>query len=88
MPFNIDKCKVKHIGSRNCNHSYQMQGKLLKTETKESDLGVTISNDLKSTKHCRTASKRANTMLGFIAKKYKTPEVMLSLYSFWVRPHF
>ncbi len=89
MPFNVDKCKVMHIDSRNSIHSYHMQGKTLRTLTEESDLGVTIRNDLKSTRHCKSACKRANTMLGFIARnfKYKTPEVMLSLYNSMVRPH-
>ncbi len=40
-------------------------------------------------KDYRSASKRANTMLGFIARniEYKTQEVMLSLYNSMVRIH-
>jgi len=30
MSFNIDKCKVRHLGGRNCMHSYQLDGKDLK----------------------------------------------------------
>ncbi len=58
MPFNVDKCEAMYISFRNCNHSYNMQGKSLKTVTEESDLKVTISNDMKSTKHCRSSCKK------------------------------
>ena len=89
MSFNPDKCKVMHVGSRNSNFSYKMQGKPLQAVQEESDLGVTISSDLKHTKHCKAACKKANTMLGFIARnfEYKTPEVVLTLYNSMVRPH-
>ncbi len=55
----------------------------MKTVTEESDVRVTISSDLKSTKHCKSACKRANTMLGVIANnlEYKTPEIMMSFYN-------
>ncbi len=61
----------------------------LQTVQEEKDLGVTISTDLKHTKHCKSACKKANTMLGFIARnfEYKTPRVMLTLYNSRVRPH-
>ncbi len=64
-----------HIGSRNSNHTYYMGGEPLQTVQEEKDLGVTISADLKHTKHCKPACKKANTMLGFIARnfEYKTP---------------
>ena len=89
MPFNLDKCKVMHVGSRNPKRTYNMNGRPLQTVQEESDLGVTITNDLKPTKHCKLACKKANVMLGFIARNfdYKTPEVMLTLYNSLVRPH-
>ncbi len=63
-----------HIGSRNSNHTYYMGGEPLQTVQEEKDLGVTISTDLKQTIHCKSACKKANTMLGFTARnfKYKT----------------
>ncbi len=66
-----------------------MRGNPLKVVKGESDLGVTISSDLKHVNHCKNAYNKANTMLGFISRKfeYKTPEVMLSLYNSMIRPH-
>lgn len=77
------------IGSRNSNHTYHMGGEPLHVVQEERDLGVTISSDLKQIKHCKSACKKANTMLGFISRnfEYKTPGVMLSLYNSLVRPH-
>ncbi len=78
-----------HNGSRNSNHTYNMGGKPLQTVQEEKDHGVTISSDLKHTKHCKSASKKADAMLGFNARnlEYKTPRVMLTLYNSVVRPH-
>ncbi len=84
MSFNTTKYKVMHIGSRNSNHTYHMGAEPLQEVQEGKDLEVTISSDLRQTKHCKTACNKANTMLGFIGKnlEYKTPEVMLTLLSF------
>ncbi len=89
MTFNVDKCKVMHFGSRNSNHTYYMSGNPLQVVKEGSDLGVTISSDLKHVNPCKKAYNKANTMLGFISRNFesKTPEVMLSLYNLLVRPH-
>ena len=89
MSFNVDKCKVMHIGSQNSNHTYIMNGRPLQAMQEEKDLGVTISSDLKHANHCKKAYNKANIMLGFIARNFecKTPDVMLSLYNSMVRPH-
>ena len=52
MKFNIDKCKVMHIGYKNIAFSYQMNGHVLQKAESENDLGVTISNDLKVSDQC------------------------------------
>ena len=42
MLFNIDKCKVMHIGNNNGKAKYEMNGKLLEEVIEEKDLGVII----------------------------------------------
>ncbi len=66
-----------------------MGGEPLQVVQEERGLVVTISSDFKQTKHCKSACKKGNTMLGFIARnfEYKTPGVMLSLYISLVRFH-
>ncbi len=88
MPFHLSKCKAMHIGARNSNHVYNMSGNLLHILEK-SDIGVAVSSDLNHSKHCKLACRKANTMLGFIARNfdYKTPEVVLKLYTSMVLPH-
>ena len=89
MKFNVDKCKVMHVGYNNPKHKYSMLGKTLMEVTEEKDLGVVISDNLKSSKQCIAACQKANKVLGFIARnfEYKTPEIMLALYNALVRPH-
>ena len=47
MLFNVDKCKVMHIGLNNSKAKYEMNGKYLEEVTEERDLGVIFQNDLK-----------------------------------------
>jgi len=42
MEFNVDKCKVMHIGGRDDNSTYYMEGNELTKVSCEKDLGVWI----------------------------------------------
>ena len=89
MPFNIEKCKVMHIGNRNPNFKYKMRNHELISIDQEKDLGVIINQNLKMTDQCTAASKKANRMLGLISRNFglKSPEVTRKLYTAFVRPH-
>ena len=89
MPFNVDKCKVMHIGHRNPQTEYSLQGRLLESTVTEKDLGVVISSDLKFSKQCIEAEKKAQRMLGYIKRQfgYRNREIVLTLYNSLVRPH-
>ncbi len=52
MKFNVEKCKVMHIGISNDNVKYFMNGVELSVTNTEKDLGVMISNDLKPSNLC------------------------------------
>ena len=45
MMFNVDKCKVMHIGRTNAQHNYYMEDKQLDITEEEKDLGVIIQNN-------------------------------------------
>ncbi|KAK8406035.1 hypothetical protein O3P69_007038 [Scylla paramamosain] len=47
MSFNVDKCKVLHIGNNNDHTDYLMNGTELLKVKEEKDLGVIITSDLK-----------------------------------------
>lgn len=89
MEFNIDKCKVLHVGKNNRNHDYTLNGHKLQSVDQERDLGITVSSNLKTSLQCKQAYTKANRMLGLINRtmKNKTPEVMTRLYKSLVRPH-
>ena len=89
LNFNGDKCKVMHVGQNNIKYSYKLQEKNLLKVTEEKDLGVIVRSDLKCSTQCCVASRKANTILGFIARNFdcKAPEVITRLYTSLVRPH-
>ena len=86
MFFNVDKCKVLHIGNRNVQASYTMNGKQLAKVEQEKDLGVVISSDLKPSKQCSEVVKTANKLIGR-SFEFRTEEIILNLYNAIVRPH-
>ena len=70
MKFNVDKCKVLHIGKNNNRVRYVMNGQQLSAVSKEKDLGITISSDLKPGQHCSEVVKTANKLVGFIGRVF------------------
>ena len=89
MPFNIDKCQILHVGTRNPKFDYELCGEKLKNSSKVKDLGVTVESNLKFAKQCKDAAAKANRMLGFIKRNFsfKSKEIVLPLYKSLVRPH-
>ena len=77
-----------HIGNRNIECSYSMDGQWLNQVEEEKDLGVVFSKDLKSSKQCIEAKNKAMKMLGLINRNvaYKSKEVITKLYNSYVRP--
>ena len=47
MSFNVDKCKIMHLGYGNAKYEYELNNTTLSESTGEKDLGVLIDNDLK-----------------------------------------
>ena len=89
LEFNKDKCKVMHVGYNNEKYNYSLQGRNLIKTNEEKDLGIIVRSDLKSSAQCLAASRKANSILGFIARNFecKTPEVIMRLFTSLVRPH-
>ena len=89
MPFNCGKCKVMHIGDRNPQANYSLQGSEIQSVDQEEDLGIIISKDLKFTKQSIKVEKKAQKLIGYIKRqfKYRNKEIVLQLYTALVRPH-
>ena len=89
MPFNVEKCKVMHIGHNNLNANYELLGHNIESVDREKDLGVLISKDLKFSQQCIEAERKAQKLLGYIKRRfsYRNKEIVLPLYNSIVRPH-
>jgi len=89
MKFNVEKCKVMHLGCHNANSDYYMNGQLLQKTKAERDLGITITDDGKVAGQCEQAYCKANRMLGLVKRsvKYRHPKILIKLYKTLVRPH-
>ncbi len=55
-----------HVGINNDNVKYLMNGVELSVTNIETDLGVIISDDLKTSNQCWKVVKTANKLVGFI----------------------
>ena len=89
MLFNMDKCKIMHIGYNNGTAKYEMNGKYLEEVIEERDLGVIIQSDLKCSSQCIKAVNTANRILGMIKRTFcvRDKDIILQLYKSLVRPH-
>ena len=88
MSFNVNKCKVMHIGYDNPNHQYNLNGEILSSTTEEKDLGIVIDNELKFAKHIKSIVGKANRMIGLIKISFGTldDEMFFNLYNTLIRP--
>jgi hypothetical protein len=89
IQFNHKKCKVMHFGRANRKNVYRMGGHELEVTESERDIGVVVSNNLKTGENCVKAAKIAMTVLGQIKRsfKYRDKKVFPALYTRYVRPH-
>ena len=88
MEFNVDKCKIMHLGKHNPRHVYTMGGTDLTETTEEKDLGVLVDDKLDFGGHIKTIVKKANQRLGLIKKGFDCldKEMFMNLYPVLVRP--
>lgn len=89
LAFNVDKCKVLHLGRTNPYNKYKMAERYLEQVEEEKDLGVLVDNELKFHKQAAVASKTANSRLGLIKKSFAMLDMtsLPLLYTSLVRPH-
>jgi hypothetical protein len=89
MQFNVEKCKIMHIGHNNPGYDYYMGGVKLKVVEEETDVGVIMQKNLKPTKQCQKAANTATGVLRTIQRNfhYRDKKVYVKLYKQYVRPH-
>ena len=89
MTFNLEKCKVMHVGKNNPHYEYTMGGVKLSETDEERDIGVMITKTLKPSSQCNKAAARATSVLNQIKRNfhYRDRHTFLRLYKQYVRPH-
>jgi len=89
MLFNIEKCKVMHMGAKNKCEKYTLINRDLSMVKEERDLGVIVNDTFKVAKQCLVASKKGNQVLGMISRSfvYRNKIIIKKLYKSLVRPH-
>ena len=93
MMLNLDKCKVMHFGHNNPLYSYVIGGyapggHVIEETVEEKDLGVLIHNSGKPSAQCAAAAKKANQVLGQMARAFSYRDTTwVRMYTTYVRPH-
>ena len=89
MEFNVDKCKIMHVGRNNPQFEYSMGGTTLRAVEEEKDIGVTIHNSLKPSRHCKKIADTANAVLRQLTRNFhfRDRHIFKKLYTQYVRPH-
>ncbi len=60
IPFNIKKCHILQLGTRNLKYDYEMSGLKLKSIQCVKDLAVMTAPNLKFSQQCKEAADEAN----------------------------
>ncbi len=89
MSFNINKCHIFQVGTRNPKFEYEMSGVKLESVHCVKDLGITIAYNLKFSFHSKEVACKANRILGFIDRKFsfRNKDIIIPMYISLVRPH-
>ncbi len=79
MPFNINKCHILHVGTRNQKFDYEINCVKLDSVQCVKDLGVSTKSNLNFSRQCKDAAGKANRMLGFINRNFsfKNKDIIL-----------
>ena len=92
LNFNVNKCRVLHVGNRNLKYDYQMSiGPELPNITQtqiQKDLGVYFQQDASFKEYISKAVKKANRILGLIKRNFTQIDnnMLITLYKSLVRP--
>jgi hypothetical protein len=89
MTFNIEKCKIMHVGRNNPGYDYYMNGIKFKVDEEETDVGVIVQKSLKPTRQCQKAANTSMAVLRSVQRNfhYRDKQVFVKLYKQYVRPH-
>lgn len=84
----VHKCFVLHIGATNCIHRYHLNNIMLDDVFEARDLGVTIDNNLRFSKHISAIVTKAHQRSALIMRCFKSrdPGLLFRAFTVYVRP--
>ena len=59
IPFHLEKCHILHVATANQAKNYSLLGSEMSSVTKDMDLGVITTADLKNSVQCLAAEQKA-----------------------------
>ena len=88
LPINIGKCAVLHLGSSEPGRTYKLRNTPIKRVQVEEDLGVLLSESLKTIQETNRKSAAATRLRWGIRRSFAAlpPEAFQILYAAHVRP--
>ncbi len=87
MPFNVNKCHVLRVGTKNQKFCYEMNGTKIESAQCVKDLTVTIALSLKFSQQCKETAGKTKRILGFMNRNFSCNNkyVILPVYISLVR---
>ena len=78
-------CHVLHVGAANQEENYSLLGSAITSVDQETDLGVVITADLKSSSQCIAGEQKAQKILGYIKRvsRYWNKQTCLPCTGHW-----
>ena len=88
IPLNSNKCVVMHVGKKNPEFCYRIEGESLRTVTEHNDLGILIHRNLSWANHVLKQVKKANSRMYILHKTFakSNTSLMAKLFRIYVRP--
>ena len=87
--FNLDKCKVLHVGKKNPMLEYSLNDGLIEPVNHEKDLGVIFNSKFNFTNHIESCVAKARSSTAWLFRNFvsREQETIIHLYKSLVRPH-
>jgi len=88
LPISTQKCAVLHLGRHNAGYSYSVDSVSLPNVKEIVDLGITVDNNLRFSKHYRIIANKANQRASLILKTFvsREPLLLFKAFTVYVRP--
>ena len=89
LKFNLEKCKVLHIGCNNTKYDYKLNSQGLKKITEKCDLRVVFNDSFNFTNQILSAVSKANQKIGWTMRNIlsRSGYVITRVYKTLIRPH-